>query len=139
MVGERFSLVPEGSERSLIELQNELATERANNGAFSKLVWIPPRLVVADERQRQVIEQLRADSRHSVGRDVLEAPLEDLRTTITSRLMREKTNDDAVATPAPGSPQLYLLYDKRDAGMISAWADVLFKECDVIHPGFERR
>jgi hypothetical protein len=42
MIGRNYSLVPEGGEESLLEIQNELAIERAKTGSFSRLVWIPP-------------------------------------------------------------------------------------------------
>jgi hypothetical protein len=64
MVGNTYSLVPEGGVDSLIRIQNELAIERAAKGAFSRLVWIPPGLQVPDERQRQLIERLQNDPRN---------------------------------------------------------------------------
>ncbi|MGH9176481.1 MAG: TIR domain-containing protein, partial [Vicinamibacterales bacterium] len=42
MIGRFYSLVPEGGVLSLVEMQNELAIERADQGSFSRLVWIPP-------------------------------------------------------------------------------------------------
>jgi hypothetical protein len=33
-------------------------------------------------------------------------------------------------------PQLYLIYDQRDAAAIAPWADFLFNHCEVIHPVF---
>src|SRR3954470_3045793 len=57
MVGQTYSLVPEGGRSSLIEMQYELAVERAGAGGwFSQLVWIPPGLAVTDERQRRVLD-----------------------------------------------------------------------------------
>jgi hypothetical protein len=35
------------------------------------------------------------------------------------------------------SPQVYLMYDQRDAGSISPWANFLFKDFEVIHPVFD--
>ena len=42
LVGKHYSLTPEGSMASLVELQNELAIERGERGGFARLVWIPP-------------------------------------------------------------------------------------------------
>ena len=80
MVGRTYSMVPEGGRESLVELQNELAIERAARGQFSRLVWIPPGVHVDDERQRKVLDGLRMDPRIEQGADLLETPLEDLRT-----------------------------------------------------------
>src|SRR3984893_10361693 len=63
MVGRTYSMVPEGGRDSLVELQNELAIERAARGQFSRLIWIPPGVHVDDERQRKVLDGLRMDPR----------------------------------------------------------------------------
>jgi hypothetical protein len=103
-----------------------------------RLVWIPRDLKVADERQQQLIQQLRMDPRIHEGSDLLETSLEDLRTAIDTWLKRE----DSRRTPAPGageSPgtrQVYLLYDSRDAEAILPWSEFLFKQFEVIHPAF---
>ena len=139
MVGNTFSLIPEGGVHSLTEIQNDLAIERAASGGFSRLVWLPPGLQVQDERQRKLIDTLRGDHRSSAKADLVERPLEDLRTLIdawskkTDRPARERTeaaSDDGVST------QLYLIYDQRDADAIGPWADFLFKHFEVIHPVF---
>jgi len=141
MVGRNYSLVPEGCVESLLEIQNELAIERSAKGVFSRLVWIPPGLQVDDERQRKVIEQLRMDPRIQKGADLLETPLEDLRTVIDAWLnaARKPVRGPAASAATAGSSgQLYLIYDKRDAAVVSPWAEFLFGEhLEVIHPVFD--
>ena len=142
LVGATYSLVPQGGRSSLIEMQYDLAVERAAGGSFSQLVWIPPGLEVADERQRQVLEAFRMGLRVHAGADLLETPLEDLRTEIKTWL----TGSPTPATPArvvpdagcaPSAPQLYLIYDQRDSGAIGPWAEYLCSRFEVIHPAFE--
>ena len=140
MVGRTYSLVPEGGHDSLVEMQYELAVERAAAGTFSQLVWIPPSLDVTDDRQRKVLDALRMDPRVHKGADLLETPLEDLRTVVIDWLKDDGTRN----TPAhPGRahprvlPQLYLIYDQRDSASITPWADHLFTHFEVIHPVFE--
>jgi hypothetical protein len=146
LIGKNFSLVPEGSMLSLLEIQNELAIERGSKADFSRLLWIPPGLQVEDERQRKVIEQLRMDPRIHEGADLLETFLEDLRTVIQERLKGAQKSAPAPALPPPssslvagsGHARLYLIYDQRDALMISPWEDFLFEqELEVIRPVFE--
>lgn len=140
MIGRHYSLVPEGSVKSLQELQNDLAIERAGSGSFVRLVWIPRDLKVADERQLQMMQQLRMDQRSHAGADLLETSLEELRTAIDTWLTRAgkaTTPAPVPASSAPGAAQVYLLYDSRDADGITPWADFLFKEeFEVIHPVF---
>jgi hypothetical protein len=141
LIGKNYSVVPEGSTESFLEIQNELAIERGEKGAFSRLLWIPPGLQVEDERQRKVIEQLRMDPRIHDGSDLLETFLEDLRTVIQDRLKQAQKPppEPSGASAAPDSLiQLYLIYDQRDAELASPWANFLFEGgFEVIHPVFE--
>jgi hypothetical protein len=139
MVGSTYSLVPEGGMASLIEIQNELAIDRAKQDAFSRLVWIPPDQQVKDPRQQQLIDRLRGDARSSAGTDLLERPLEDLRTAIRAWFskLQKPQSATARAASAPGPPQLYLIYDKPDADAVAPFADFLFKDFEVINPGFD--
>jgi hypothetical protein len=144
LIGKNFGFVPEGGSQSLVEIQNELAIERASKADFSRLLWIPTGLQVEDERQRKIIEHLRIDPRVQKGADLLETFLEDLRTVIQERL-KEKQKP----TPAPSPPsssvvvgrehaRLYLIYDQRDALITAPWEDFLFEqELEVFRPVFE--
>jgi hypothetical protein len=139
MVGRTYSLVPEGRRESLVEMQYELAVARAAAGSLSQLVWIPPGLEVEDERQRKVLDGLRMDPRVHKGADLLETPLEDLRTVVTYLLSTASPpvrDPAAPCGPQVSLPQLYLIYDQRDAGAVGPWADFLFTHFEVIHPVF---
>ena len=134
MFGRNYGLVPEGGDTSLLELQHELAIERARQGAFSRLVWIPRGIAFEDERQQRVIERLRMDQRGRESADLLETSLEDLQTTIVRWLERRPK---PATLPPSGPAQLYLVYDQRDAAAIAPWADFLFEHFEVVHPSFE--
>jgi hypothetical protein len=136
MVGNTFSLVPEGGMDCMTELQNDLAIERAAKGAFSRLVWLSPGLQVQDERQQKLIARLRSDARNPAGTDLVERPLEDLQTLIDAWLQKSDKPPREAAPAQAASAQLYLIYDQRDSGAITPWADFLFKSFEVIHPVF---
>ncbi len=138
MIGRTFSLVPEGGSKSLLEIQNDLAAERAATGPFPRLLWIPPGLAPDDERQRRFVEQLWMDPRVTPGTDVLGTPLEELRTMIAARLEEPDAPTAAKAiTLAPDAPQLYFIYPQQDAAAVAPWADLLFKQCEIIQPVFD--
>jgi hypothetical protein len=138
-IGKNYGFIPEGSTESLIEIQNELAIERGKQGNFSRLVWIPPGLEIEDERQKKFLERLRTDSRAQAGADLLEVLLEDLRTVINERLIKPpQPAKTGAASACEDCPQVYLIYDQRDADSCTPCADALFN-CgfDVVHPTFE--
>ncbi len=159
LLGRTYSLVPEGCSDSIVEIQNELAMERASEGGFSRLLWIPQGLEVQDERQQRVLERVRADPRMEAGADLLETFLEDFRTLVQTRLEAASAPPppETVPEPAPAAasatapaaadvaaaaagsvPMVYLVYDQRDAEAINAWADALFeRHIEILHPVFE--
>jgi len=137
-IGRTYSFVPEGGIESLTELQHELATERASRGSFSRLLWIPDGLRVDDERQRQVIDRLKQDTRISDNADLLETFFEDLRTVMQDWLKKSRTPAPPAAAAPAAVPRLYLVADSRDAEAISCWVDPLFQaDLEIIQPIFE--
>ena len=141
LIGKNYGLVPEGATDSLLEIQNQLALERQGKGNLARLLWIPPGLQVTDERQRNVIERFRTDSRSLKGADLLETFFEDLRTLIHDSLRKAETSPQApplVAAPAKDLLRIYLIYDKRDTSQTKASADFLFeKGFELGRPVFE--
>jgi len=141
LVGKNYGLVPEGSSVSLPEIQNELAIERGKRGGFVRLLWVPSGLVIEDERQLKVVNQLRMDPRMQAGSDLLETLFEDLRTVIHDRLKDEPKISQqkyCIEPTAENRGQIYLIYDQRDAAIVSQYADALFdKGFEVLHPTFE--
>ena len=142
-IGRTYSLVPEGGTQSMVEMQHELATLRASQGRFSRLLWMPSGLKVDDQRQQQVIERLRMDPRITENADLLETYFEDLRTMMQDWLKKDRTPVVAPAAPAAGAAGaptsiLYLIADQRDAALIGPWVDGLFAQhLEVVQPIFE--
>jgi hypothetical protein len=144
LIGNRYSLIPENSTTSLVEIQHELAIERGEQGGFTRLVWIPPNVQVTDPRQLEVIERLRMDPRMGPGADLLETPLDELRTVIHDTLEPRRALKTTPAAPsgAPETtkvdvPSVYLVYEQTDTAVVTPWADFLFDQgLDVVHPVF---
>jgi hypothetical protein len=144
LIGKHYGLTPEGAVASLVEIQNELAVERAEQGGFLRLVWIPPGLAVDDPRQQQVVDRLRADPRAAQTSDLLETPLDHLLAVIHYALERGRQKAAPRAprgsspTAAKGVAKVYLLYDRRDSDVVLPWANFLFDQnLEVIHPVFK--
>lgn len=142
MFGRNYGFVPEGGTASLLEIQNELAVERAAQGAFARLVWIPAGVAIEDPRQRAVVERLRMDQRVQENADLLETSLEDLQTLVDTWLRRGPRSGCGCG-PWDSAPReristvVYLVYDLRDMTAIEPWADFLFKSFEVVHPCFD--
>jgi Domain of unknown function (DUF4062) len=140
LIGRNYGLIPEGSATSLVEIQHELATRRAAAGDFSRLIWIPTGQRVDNERQKNLIEQLKMDPEIAGRADLLETFFEDLRTMMQDWL---KKADPVPAVPTPKASavavaKLYIVADPRDAAALAPWSERLFDEgVEVIVPIFE--
>jgi hypothetical protein len=137
LIGRNYGVVPEEWFESLPEVQYRLAAERVKECDFTRLVWIPPGLQVQDERQRKFIERLRADPGLQKGTDLLETPLEDLRTLIYKRL-KPPTPKPVLDSKASRLAQVYFIYDQRDQDAVAPFKDYFFNQgLEVLTPIFE--
>jgi hypothetical protein len=114
LIGGSYGIIPEGAgSRSIVRLQNEIAAERSRREAFSRLLWMPVGLTTQEEAQAQFIENLRTDAATQKGAELLQTPLEELKSVIQTRLSgngHKPEAEPAGATP----PKIYLIFDKRD-------------------------
>jgi len=137
LIGRNYGIIPEEWTESLPEVQYRLAAERAKGSDFTRLVWISPGLQIQDERQGKFIERLRADPGLQKGTDLLETPLEDLRTLIYTRL-KPPAPKPLLVSEAAGLTQIYFIYDQRDQDAVAPWKDYLFNQgFEVPAPIFE--
>jgi hypothetical protein len=140
LIGRNYGLIPEGSATSLVEIQHELATNRAAAGDFARLIWIPAGQRVDNERQKNLIEQLKMDPKIAGRADLLETFFEDLRTMMQDWLKRA---DPVPVVPPPKTrgtsfSKLYIVADPRDAASLAPWSEGLFAEgVEVAVPIFE--
>lgn len=137
LVGEHYALVPEGAERSVVELQYHMAAERSKRElGFSRLVWLPAQLTPEDSRQQCFIALLQNDPDLQSRDDVLQIPLEDLKTTILDRLRApEKAQAPAIKA---GISRIYLLFDQRDSdSAITLYNHLYDQGFEVLKPLFE--
>lgn len=140
LIGMNYGIVPEGTEHSVVMLQNELAIQREGQSDIFRLIWMPPNLKVEDKRQQRFIESLRSDPRIQQSADLLETSIEDLKTQVHELLEsianpKEKKNTALEGAIAANS--VYLICDARDLENIYAVADYLFENCEVVLPAFE--
>jgi hypothetical protein len=140
LIGCAYGDTPEGSERSVQDIQNRLAWERSNtareNGEdFSRLIWITPDLHLANERQKRFIETLRRDVEAQEGAEILQTLLEDFK-----NIVREELEDasEKKTLEETGGRAIYLMHDKVDHKEVMPFIDLIKKSgFSVLMPPFE--
>lgn len=133
LIGEDYGYKPKGSELSVVDLQNRIASEhthemvvfnKKNNtkDLFSRLVWVSPDLNNVTERQKIFIEDLKSDVASLEEAEVLQITLQELKTIVREELVsggrfqkRRAIQELHVNEAEENTSQLiYLIHDKRD-------------------------
>ena len=131
LIGESYGSIPDGddAERSTVCWQSDIAGERTQTDPkFVRLVWMPPGLQPKPGRHARLLEDLRANVR--AGSELLETPLEDLKTRILEKLAPPPPS----VAPAPMSngdcdvTRVYLIHDNRDSDEVKPVDDFLFDQ-----------
>ena len=137
MIGQHYGYVPEGDERSVIELQCDAGVYRESNSAAARILWIAPDARVRDRRLDDLIADLHADGSSGAHIDVLKhQTVETLKALVLDRLASRAVRS---ARPArSGPPGVYVMCDQLDRHEVAPIEDFLFEQSfEVRLPLFE--
>ncbi|HTE33345.1 MAG TPA: hypothetical protein VK666_23350, partial [Chryseolinea sp.] len=140
LIGSDYGEIPEGSDRSVQELQHRLASERGlmakeNKEDFPRLIWITPDLTHTGERQKRFIEGLRRDVEASEGAEILQTQLEDFKMILREEL--EEASEKRMLTENSGQ-SIYLMHDKVDHEAVKPYIDLIVDSgFNLLMPEFE--
>lgn len=135
-----YAAQPEGTDKSIVMLQNEIAARKSASIKLPRLIWIPPSTTNTGTNEKMVtqqkafVEELKRDAELQKGADILEGPLEEFKQAIFDTIERmeaeekathdaaEKAKKAATYTAANSlvlnqndAPKLvYLICDQRD-------------------------
>lgn len=140
LIGSAYGEIPEGSDRSVLDIQNKLAAEhavikRSRKEEFSRLIWIAPNLRNASEKQKAFIESLRRDIEAQEGAEILQNPLEDFKNIMREELIASHNRSEEKPT---AGKTIYFVHDKVDHQQVLPLVDVIQKSgFNVVFPAFE--
>src|SRR5258708_23189436 len=127
LVGSAYGEIPEGADRSIVDIQNKIASEvavakRQTKDEFSRLIWIAQNLKNASDRQKAFIETIRRDTEAQEGAEILQNPLEDFK-----NIMREELIDaqDRMSPESTASKSIYLVHDRIDVAEVEPIREAL--------------
>ncbi len=158
LVGEDYGYKPRGSELSVVDMQNRIASDhtyqmveknkKAKEGErelFSRLIWVSPDLKNVTERQKIFIEDLKSDAAALEEAEVLQISLQELKAIIREELVtggrfNTRRNIKGLDTSKKDdkSKMIYLIADKRDVSEIDDIQAYLKKQgFNVVSPSYE--
>lgn len=142
LVGSSYGTVPDGSEKSIVVLQNEIAAQQSVSTGLKRLIWVSPLKATEDKRLSAFIDLLKHKEDLQNGSDLLQGTIDEFKFTIFDTLKKLDTADkekeiaEAKVTAAQASPAalvtnqgpktIYLICDQRDRENTKALDDFLF-------------
>jgi hypothetical protein len=76
MLGTDYGSIPEGSNRSNVEIQNDLAEEWLSKEDKKRLLWVPEGIIPTDERQRILIDDAKTSMKSTGSAEVVVGVIE---------------------------------------------------------------
>jgi hypothetical protein len=150
LIGGSYGEYLPGTELSVMDVENRIAAEyyakvMAENRAlrdtkeFSRLIWLPMNLKISSEIQKAFIENLR---RESSGAEVLQIPLEDLKSVMRSKLASREgeyvSGADQVNMEEGSKSKIYLICDQVDMEATKPLSSYLSKKgFEILYSSFE--
>ena len=142
LLGENYGVVPEGAQKSIIEIQNDAAASYSAVHSTPRFIWIPEGCEPGDERQINFIDRLNAGKEGIVGADLVQGSLEDFKSVVIDKLnsmkKEEKKEQQQPESYDESSKIVYLICDISDIDEIRPLEDFLFDNgYEVVIPIFE--
>ncbi len=137
LIGAHYGFVPEGEERSIIELQSDEEMYQASTSTAARIFWLAPNVQPQDPRLSALVDRLQKQSPQGGRLDLLaNQTIEALKTLVLDRLNpAPKTAPGAAKT---ASARVYLICDQLDRADVAPIQDFLFDQSmEVTLPLFE--
>lgn len=114
-LGAEYGFIPAGSNRSLIEIQNDIAEEYFSTHDGKRLVWIPENCKSADEKQSLLLEETKSLKKKSSNTEVIVGVVE-LYKSIVMNYIRElrELQEGSKQNKKIAKNQLYVICDYND-------------------------
>lgn len=139
LIGNSYGEIPEGGEKSVVDIQNEFAakessSKRSRKEDFTRLIWISANMRNISDKQKAFIEALKRDTEAQEGTEILQTPLEDFKNIMREELV--EAHDRKGGTDVRGK-SIYLLHDRVDQNEVRPYKELIEKSgFQVIEPAF---
>ena len=139
LIGDRYGLVPEDTELSVVAFQNQIAAELSDSRGLQRLIWMPTGLEPRDDRQAEFVRELPRSAELHRGAEVIVDSLENLKEIIEVRTRPEIAAPlEAKSAGTESPPRVYLICDAQDEEAVEVIEDALYAAgLEVSLPAFD--
>jgi len=136
LIGNRYGIVPEGGDLSLIELQSTLSAKKGEEDGLQRLVWMAPDNEPDSDRHATFIQALQNSSEGMATTELLIGQIEEVKNQAIKRLVVEEKPPEVTKPEAPaldqaeedGEKRIYLICDQQDEEAIEPLEDYLYDQ-----------
>ncbi|HUF62066.1 MAG TPA: DUF4062 domain-containing protein [Verrucomicrobiales bacterium] len=126
LVGAKYGAIPEDDEKSTVEIQHEIAANRATANRLSRLIWIPAAAEPVDARQAAFVERLEQHAPEDPAARLHRTEIEEFKTIIADTLAElDKPPQDPPRTERDPL-WFYLICEGEDSAKANPVAEHLF-------------
>jgi len=130
LIGNEYGQLLKNSEFSAVDLQNRIAADyfmkleklgaHKREQPFARLIWINPDTKQINPQQRKFIEDLKNDDKMVKGADVLEIPIEILKSTIHSKTnyinkLKKEIEIEEGITDEKDQKKIYFIHEREES------------------------
>jgi hypothetical protein len=119
IVGNDYGELMENSDTSMVEFQIDQVSKTISSNGFKQIIWFPPDLKPISEQQQLFIEKLKRLELLGKSVEIVQTPVEILKTLIKKKLTFEFEDEEKTAkTKLLDKPFVYLIHEKKDVNEI---------------------
>jgi len=113
MIGAHYGIIPEATNRSIVDLQQAIAAEYSKAHPLFRCLWMPVGLQVTEERQAQFVDYVQYEIGTQPEVELLQTTLEDLKTFVQDKL--QALQQRAIPQVSEDGPRrIYVLCAQQD-------------------------
>ena len=143
LIGNRYGIVPEGGDLSLVELQSTLSAKKGEQDGLHRLIWMATDNDPDSDRHATFIQALQNSSEGMATTELLTGQIEEIKNLAIKRLLPDDQQAGAKLPPLgqteeDGETRIYLICDQQDEEAVEPLEDYLFEQgYEVKTPQFD--
>ncbi len=141
MLGSDYGSIPEGSNRSIVEIQNDLSEEILSKEDKKRFLWVPQGIIPSDDRQRILIDDAKTAMKSTGSAEVVVGVIEIFKGVLEEALnklifLKRKIRGNQVEEAI--LPKLYIVCDYEDReALLAVKPEVEQLGCEIVFSAFE--
>ncbi len=130
LIGSKYGIIPEGTEKSIIELQAEIAASVAGSGKLDQLIWVPKNVDITEEKQKRFLKDLNeGNSALLKTAELITEPIEVFKEVIFDKIaaMEKKKNATEAQTKEVSDKMVYIICAIEDRELVKPVRQFFFE------------